>query len=51
MDRELQILLKKHKEFNDTAFTALREGDFEKSSFYYNLVASIAGQISDKLKG
>ncbi len=50
MNREIQELLQKMQEFTQTAVKKLQQGDKEGSSFYFNLAASISGQLADKVK-
>ena len=50
MDREIQELLRKLQEFTNTAVKFLRNGDNEKAGYYFNLAASISGQLSEKTK-
>lgn len=50
MDREKVELLEKLQEFTNVAVKSLKAGDGDKASFYFNLSASIAGQLADKSK-
>jgi hypothetical protein len=51
MNKEIADLLEKLQQFTNTAVKSLQSGDGEKARFYFNLAASISGQLADKSKG
>jgi len=50
MNREIQELLGKMQEFAQKAVECLQKGEKDRAAFYFNTVASYAGQLSELSK-
>ena len=50
MNRDIQELLAKMQNFAQKAVECLQKDDGERAAFYFNVVASLAGELSVKSK-
>lgn len=50
MNQEIQELLQKLQDFTNTAVKKFQQGDKKSSTFYFNLAASISGQLAEKVQ-
>ncbi len=50
MNQEIQELLQKLQQFTNTAVQKLQQGDKTSAAFYFNLAASISGQLAEKVQ-
>jgi len=49
MTREIQELLQELQKFTNLAVKHLQLGDNDRAKFFFNICASINGQIADKI--